>query len=250
MLVDSHAHIYKENYDDIKDVVMDSKKYGVKKIINCSDNIETAKEVIDISKRYESFLYSSIGIHPHNVNKYNKKDIIELEKLIIDNNIIAIGEIGLDYFYDKNKYKQKKLFKIQLKLAEKYKLPVIVHSRNSNKDVYKLLRKYKVKGIVHCFSGNCNEANNFIKLGFLIGVGGIITFKKNNLKAVIKNIGLEYIVLETDSPYLTPEPFRKYKNEPKYIAEVAKKIADIKNIKYEDIIEISFNNLCRIFDFK
>lgn len=249
MLIDSHVHIFNEYYNDIKNVIKNSKKSGIKKIINCSVNIETAKEIINLEKDNKGYLYSAIGIHPHYVKKYTYNDILALKKMLENEKVIAIGEIGLDYHYNKNKKKQKKLFKIQLTLAKKYKLPVIIHSRDSIIDVYKILKKYKLKGIIHCFSGNREEAIKFINIGFILGVGGIITFKKNSLKEVIKDIDLEYIVIETDSPYLTPEPYRKNINEPKYINEIVKKISVLKRTDINKVINNTYNNLCRIFDF-
>lgn len=250
MLTDTHAHIYNETYNNIEEILSNSINSNVTRIINCADSIETSLEVVALSKIYESVLYCAVGIHPHNVLNYNENDIIKIEEIAKNKNVIAIGEIGLDYYYGlENKEKQIKLFNLQLDLAQKLNLPVLIHSRAATEDTLKILRKYKVKGIIHCFVEEEKIAKEYIQLGFLLGIGGILTFKNSNLSEVIKKVDLEYIVLETDSPYLTPEPFRKYKNEPKYILEVAKCLANIKEIPLEEIAKITNQNLFKIFDF-
>ena len=164
---------------------------------------------------------------------------------------MAIGEIGLDYHYpDTNKEKQKYAFRRQLELAEKHNIPVIVHSRDAIQDTFDIMSEYNIKGVIHCFSGSVEMAKEFIKKGFLISVGGIITFKNaKNIIEVIKNIDLSYILLETDSPYLTPEPFRKEQNEPMYIPIIANKIADILNVSVELVSSKTTENAKRLFDF-
>ena len=156
----------------------------------------------------------------------------------------------MDYYYGKeNKDIQIKLFKEQLKIAEKYNLPVIIHSREATQDTISILKKYKVKGIIHCFSGSTETAKEYIKMGYLLGVNGIVTFKNSkNIKEVLKNIGLSSIVLETDCPFLTPEPFRKYKNEPKYVLTVAKFLSMFFDKDLQEIEKITTNNVLSIFD--
>lgn len=250
MLTDTHAHIYSDTYNNIEDIINNSKNAGINRIINCADNLKTSKEIIALSEIYEGVLYCAIGIHPHNVEEYSEKNIDKIESVLKHQNVIAIGEIGLDFYYLKtNKEKQIKLFKSQLDLAQKQKLPVIIHSRNATKETLNVLKEYKLKGIIHCFNEDIETAKEYIKMGYLLGIGGILTFKNSNLNEVIKKIDLEYIVLETDSPYLTPEPFRKYKNEPKYILEVARYLAKIKKLKFEKITKIINKNLNKIFDF-
>lgn len=250
MLTDTHAHVYGKIYDNIDEVISNSINSKVNRIINCAENIKTAKEIVALSEIYEGVLYCAVGIHPHNIEEFNDESIKEIEKLIKHKNVIAIGEIGLDFHYLKtNKEKQLKLFKSQLDLAQKYNLPVLIHSRKAAKETLNILKGYKLKGIIHCFNENTETAKEYIELGYLLGVGGILTFKNSDLDEVIKNIDLEYIVLETDSPYLTPEPFRKYKNEPQYVLEIAKYLAKIKNVRVQEIAEITNNSLNKIFDF-
>lgn len=248
MFIDSHAHLLNEFYDNVDDVIENAIKNGIKKIINCADNIETSKEVLELAEKYKN-IYPAIGIHPENAKEdINKLDILEL--LIKKNKAIAIGEIGLDYYYGKEtKNEQLEVFNKQLKLAEKYNMPVIIHSREATKDTLDTLKKYKVKGIMHCFSGSIETAKEYIKMGYKLGINGIVTFKNSkNIKEVVKTIGIKHFVLETDCPFLTPEPFRKYKNEPKYILEIAKYLSIFLDIDLKQIKKITTKNVTSIFD--
>ena len=249
MYVDSHAHVNFGMYENVDDVLKEASKCNVQNIVNCAEDLKTSYDVIDLHNKYVN-LYPAVGIHPQNVDSCTIDDIIELEKILCCEKVIALGEIGLDYYYSReNREKQILFFESQLKLAEKYNLPVIIHSRNATDDVLKILKKYSIKGVIHCFSGSIEIAREFIKLGYYLGVGGILTFKNSKLGEVIKNVPIEYILLETDSPFLTPEPYRKYKNEPKYIPVIAEKLALLKEIEVEDVMEITTDNASRIFDF-
>lgn len=245
-MIDSHAHILNEYYDNIYSLIIDLKEKNVINVINCADNINTSKEVIESYDKYDNFLLPAVGIHPQNVYNYN---INELEELIKNNKVYAIGEIGLDYYYDKeSKDDQIKLFNLQLGLAEKYKLPIIVHTRDSIQDCFDILKKHKLKGVIHCFSGSYEMAKEFIKIGYKLGIGGVLTFKNSKLYEVIEKISLKDILLETDSPYLSPEPYRGRKNNPYNIYYVAKKIAEIKNISIDEVINETTRNCREIFD--
>ena len=248
-MIDSHAHITSENYDNIDEIVEEIKNNGVIAVLNAADRIDTSYEVLELSKKYNNFLFPCIGIHPESVEEIDK--IGELENLIKNNKIYAIGEIGLDYYYTKeNKDKQIELFNKQLDLAEKYDLPIVVHTRESIQDVYDVLKKRKLKGVIHCFNGSYEMAKLFIKLGYKLGIGGVLTFKNSKLYELIEKIDLENILIETDSPYLSPEPFRGKKNIPSNVYYVAKKIAEIKEITVEKVIEITSKNSVQIFDIK
>ncbi len=246
-MIDSHAHILSENYDNIDELIPYFKKKGLKAIINAADNLETSYEVIELSIKYDNYLLPCVGIHPENVNEIDKLD--EIEEIIKNNKVCAIGEIGLDYYYTKdNKKEQIELFNKQLDLAEKYKLPIIVHTRDSIQDVYDLLKNRHLKGVIHCFNGSYEMAKLFIKLGYKLGIGGVLTFKNSKLYELIEKIDIENILIETDSPYLSPEPFRGKKNDPSNVYYVAKKIAEIKNENVEKIIEKTSENCSQIFD--
>lgn len=195
-------------------------------------------------------LYACIGYHPEVSNKIVEKDYETLEEMVKNNpKIVAIGEIGLDYYWNKdNKGKQREVFCKQLEIAEKLKLPVVIHSRDSINETYEILKKYKVSGVIHCFSGSLEMAKKFISLGFLLGIGGVVTFKNSKLFEVIEKLELTNIVLETDSPYLTPEPNRGKTNESSNIFYIAQKIAEIKNISLENVAKITTENAIRTFD--
>lgn len=249
MFVDTHAHINSRDCKNIDEVVASAKKNNVLKVVNCADDLNTSYEVVSLNKRY-NLLYPAVGIHPLNVDSIDTNTFFELEKIIRNDKVIAIGEIGLDYYYSKdNMLKQIEIFELQLKLASKYNLPVIIHSRNATDDMLKILKNYKLKGVIHCFSGSIEMAREFIKLGYFLGIGGVLTFKNSKLGEVIKNIPMEYILLETDSPFLTPEPYRKKVNEPKYIPVIAEKVAFYKNISVDEVMSITSLNASALFDF-
>lgn len=246
-MIDTHCHLYKSEYDDLDNLLNEIKKENISCILNGCDMVSN-NEVIDLSNKYD-FLYAAIGFHPSEVDKIPNDYLNYLEENI--DNVVAIGEIGLDYYWVKdNKEEQIKLFENQLKLAEKYNKPVIVHSRDSWNDTYNILSKYKVKGVIHAFSGSLEMANMFIKLGFKFGIGGVITFKNCNLKDVIKEIDIENILLETDSPYLSPEPVRGKKNSPLNLKYIAEYISNIKGIEFTQICQITSKNACKVFDLK
>ena len=250
MFIDVHCHLDSNYYNDIDKVINNAKKNNVNKLIYNGCNKKSNKEVIKLINKYDS-VYGAVGYHPTELDDVNEKDYELLESLLNNKKIVAIGEIGLDYHYpDTNKEKQKYAFRRQLELAEKHNIPVIVHSRDAIQDTFDIMSEYNIKGVIHCFSGSVEMAKEFIKKGFLISVGGIITFKNaKNIIEVIKNIDLSYILLETDSPYLTPEPFRKEQNEPMYIPIIANKIADILNVSVELVSSKTTENAKRLFDF-
>ena len=245
-MIDSHAHVFNEYYDNIYDLIDELKDKKIINVINCADNNKTAHEVVDSYIKYEGFLLPAVGIHPEYTDNY---DLNDLEELIKNNKVYAIGEIGLDYHYNnENKDEQKELFNKQLDLAEKYNLPVIIHIREAMQETFDMLKKRKLKGVIHCYSGSIEMAREFIKLGYKLGIGGVLTFKNSRLFEVIEKLDLKDILLETDSPYLSPEPFRGRKNNPSNVYYVAKKIAEIKNIKVDEVIEKTTSNCKELFD--
>lgn len=249
MLIDSHCHILSSEYEKPEDVIKDSKTSGVDKMIINGYDLKSSAEAVLLSNEY-NYVYASIGIGPENIDDVSDKDFIKLEELIKKGKVVAIGEIGLDYYWTKdNKEKQIYVFENMLALAKKYNLPVIVHCRQAIKDTYELLKKYKVTGILHCFSGSAESAKEFIKLGFLIGIGGVVTFKNaKEIKDVVIKIDLSNISLETDSPYLSPEPFRGKVNVPKNVIYVARKIAELKSVSLEEVLEVTSSNVTSKFD--
>ena len=249
MLIDSHCHLLSSEYDDVKKAINDAFKSGVDKIIVNGYDLKSSKEAVELSKEYEN-LYVAIGIGPENIDSITDEDIKSIKALVNNKKVVAIGEIGLDYYWTKeNKERQIYVFEEMLKIAKESNLPVIVHNRDATKDIYELLKEYNVKGIIHCFSGSVETAKEFIKLGFLIGIGGVVTFKNaKHLKEVVQNIPISSISLETDNPYLTPEPFRGKKNNPAYLTYIVKKIAELKNINEEEVRKVTSCNVISKFD--
>ena len=248
MLVDTHCHIFSEYYDDIDEVVMRARDAGVTMLIVNGIDRRTNEEVLELVKKYD-IVYGALGFQPEVAESVNDDDFSFIEKHINDDKIVAVGEIGLDYHYDVDIDKQKNVFKRQLEIAKKYNKPVIVHSRECIQDTYDILKVSSVKGIMHCYSGSVEMAREFCKIGFYLGIGGIVTFKNAvKLVDVIKDVGLEYIVLETDSPYLSPEPYRGKRNEPINVGVILQKICAVKGLDYKDASEITTGNVLRLFD--
>ena len=250
MMIDTHCHIFNEYYDDIDSLIKKIKDAGVKKIIVNGCDMKSNLEVLELVKKYD-IVYGAIGFHPTELVDYNDECIKWLEEHIMDDKVVAVGEIGLDYHYeDMNKELQQEVFKKQLEIASKYDKPVIVHSRDAIQDTYDMLKKYKIRGSVHAFSGSLEMAKEFIKLGFYVGIGGVCTYKNaKNIVDVIENISMEYILLETDSPYLAPIPHRGAQNTPAYIPIIAERVSEIKNVALSTVSKITSDNAQRLFDF-
>lgn len=249
MYIDTHCHLSMEDYLDIDKVIEENKNALVEKIVVSGCSRESIEEVMDLKDRYD-MVYVTIGYHPEYADTVTESDLDYLKSLLGEKKVVGIGEIGLDYHYTKeNKDKQIWLFEEQLKIADAFNLPVVIHSRDATMDTINTLKKYKVKGIIHCFSGSLETANIYISMGFLLGIGGVVTFKNSKLKDVVKEVPLESIVLETDSPYLAPVPFRGKINSSKYLEFIANFIADIKNISLEELAEITSKNASSLFDF-
>lgn len=247
-MVDTHCHVYNEEMTNYKEIIEECKKQDISLIINAVD-IKSSKEIISLSKEYDN-VYASIGLNYDSIDSFTEQDLETLEELIKNEKIVAIGEIGLDYYWTKeNKEKQIYYFKKQIELAKKYDLPVIVHARESVQDVYNIIKESNIrKGSMHCFSGSLEMAEEFIKIGFKIGIDGPITYE-NNKKGVeiVKNIGLEHILLETDSPYLSPIPNRGKQNSPLNLIYIAEKIAEVKQISVEEVIEVTTRNAKELY---
>ena len=249
MYIDTHCHLSREDYDDIDKVIEENKNANIDKIVVSGCSRESIEEVMDLKDRYD-MVYVTIGYHPEYADTVTESDLDYLKSLLGEKKVVGIGEICLDYHYTKeNKDKQIWLFEEQLKIADAFNLPVVIHSRDATMDTINILKKYKVKGIIHCFSGSLETANIYISMGFLLGIGGVVTFNNSKLKDVVKEVPLEFIVLETDSPYLTPVPYRGKVNSSKYLEYIAKFISDIKNISVEELAEITSKNASSLFDF-
>ncbi len=249
MFIDTHMHIG-DDFGVQPDLYVKNASDAQVEVLIASfcekDDIMLSTKFVE---KYKN-LYACIGYHPEVSNKIVEKDYETLEEMVKNNpKIVAIGEIGLDYYWNKdNKDKQREVFCRQLEIAEKLKVPVVIHSRDSINETYEILKKYKVSGVIHCFSGSVEMAKKFISIGFLLGIGGVVTFKNSKLFEVIEKLDLTNIVLETDSPYLTPEPNRGKTNESSNIPYIAQKIAEVKHIPLEDVAKITTENAIRTFD--
>lgn len=247
MFTDTHCHIYEEYYD-VDDIMKKINSSNVNRVINNACDFKTSLEVLDLSKRYSN-MYCAIGLHPEN----DLDEIDNVMALIIKNKdnpkMVAIGEIGLDYYYTKeNKKEQIEILCKQLELAEKLNLPVIIHSREATGDMLSILKKFNVKGVIHCFNGSVEVAKEYIKLGYKLGINGVITFKNCKLIDVIKTIGVDNVVFETDSPNLAPVPFRGEENNPTHVIDIVDFVSNNTGVSVEDLANISNKNIKYIFD--
>ena len=247
MFIDTHCHLSLDDYESIEQVVLENRRSGLEAIVISGCTKSTILESLNYSNYY-SDVYVTIGYHPSEASTIVEDDLYILEKQIQSNpKVVGIGEIGLDYYYGKEDKKlQLQLFEKQLQLAEKLHLPVIIHSRDATLDTINLLKKYSVSGIIHCFNGSLETAREYIKMGFLLGIGGVVTFKNNKLGEVVSQIPLEKIVLETGSPYLTPVPYRGKKNSSKYISYIASKVSECKHISVSDLSSVTTKNAKKI----
>ena len=249
MFIDTHCHLSIEDYDDIDQIIKDNREAGIEKIIISGCTKDSIIESIELSKKYED-VFLTIGYHPSEAESISIEDIMLLEEQLMEHNVVGIGEIGLDYHYGKDDIeKQKELFRTQLKIAEKYHLPVVIHSRDATNDTICILKEFpNVRGDIHCFSGSLETARIYLSMGYYLGVGGVVTFKNSNLYKVILELGIDRVLLETDSPYLTPKPYRGKKNSSKYIPYIAKYLADTLDISVEEVSKITLNNTYTLFD--
>ena len=250
MYVDTHCHIIKQYYNNIDEVLDNASKAGVEKILICGYDLASNIEVLELAKKYDT-VYAAIGFHPTDLDSF---DFSFLEEHINDDKVVALGEIGLDYHYDNDvdtKKRQIEVFKKQIELALEHNKPVIIHSRDSIMDTYNVVSSYSnLRGSLHCYSGSLEMAKLFVEKGFLLGVGGVVTFKNAKIvKDVVKNIDLKYLLLETDSPYLAPEPHRGEVNTSAYIPIIAEMVASIKEIDISDVATVTTGNAYRLFDF-
>lgn len=251
-MIDTHAHLFWKDFEaDLDQVIERAKENGINYIIVPSTDLKTAEKVIELANKYD-IIYGAVGVHPHDTKEWNKNLLPEFRKLTEHNKIIAIGEIGLDYYYDFSPREiQIEAFRSQLELAIELDLPVIVHNRESDKDIMEIISSYCGSGLkaqFHCFNGNTSDAIELVKLNHFISFTGNITFKKfDSLREVVSKIPLENILLETDSPFMTPVPFRGKRNEPANVKIVAEQIAAIHKISLEELIRITDFNAFKLF---
>jgi len=246
MLVDTHCHVGKRHYDAIEQIIKEMN--GIMIVSGYDD--ETNLEVLELIKKYEN-VYGTLGIHPNEVDKMTSDSYKTIRENITNPKIVGIGETGLDYYWNPElKDKQKEVFEEQIKMAKEYNKPIVVHSRDAAEDTYEMIEKYpEISYVLHCYGGSLDMAKKFIKYNVMFGIGGVVTFKNNvKLQDVVKEIDTKYLLLETDSPYLAPEPYRGKQNQPLYVSLVAEKVAEIKGITVEEVIKTTGKNACLKFD--
>lgn len=250
MIFDSHAHYDDERFDGIRDeLLFNMEAQNVCGIVHQAIDLESSKLAVEFTDKYPNF-YAAVGIHPSEVNGETVFNPADFLPLIENKKVVAIGEIGLDYYWDTTfKENQKKVLLSEIEFANENNLPVCFHDREAHADTLEILKIMKPKGVVHCFSGSAEMATEIIKLGMYIGVGGVLTFKNaKKLCEVVESVPIERILLETDAPYLAPEPFRSKTNRSEYIEYVARKISEIKKIEYFDVLKITTENSKKLFN--
>ena len=253
MLFDTHVHLNAEQFtEDLEEVLTRAKAAGVEKMVVVGFDRPTITRAIELVEQYD-YLYASVGWHPVDAIDMTDEDLVWLEKLAEHPKVVALGEMGLDYHWDKSpKEIQKEVFRKQIRLARRVKLPIIIHNRDAAKDIVDILSEEKaaeVGGIMHCFSSSPEVAKQCMEMNFHISLGGPVTFKNaKKPKAVAEIVPLDRLLIETDCPYLAPHPYRGKRNEPAYVKLVAEQIAEIKNISFEELAKITTDNANKLFD--
>ncbi|WP_461881816.1 TatD family hydrolase [Fusicatenibacter sp.] len=252
MIFETHAHYDDEKFDEDRDALLSSmKENGIGRIINVSANLESLENTRKLMEQYP-FIYGAFGLHPDEVGDLNEDVMERMRGLCRLEKAVAVGEIGLDYYWDKeNHEKQQYWFCRQIALAREEKLPMIIHSREAAADTLRVMKEEKseeIGGVIHCFSYSAEMAEEYLKMGFYLGIGGVVTFKNaKKIKEVVQMAPMERILLETDSPYLAPVPYRGKRNSSLYLPYVVREIAEIKGISEEEVIEMTEKNAVRLF---
>lgn len=252
MFFDTHAHLNAEQYnEDLKEVIDRALSEGVSNIVVVGFDRQTIEKAMELTEKYE-FIYASVGWHPVDAIDMTEEDLQWIEELSQHPKVVALGEMGLDYYWDKSpKDVQKEVFRKQIRLAKKVKLPIVIHNRDATADIVEILKEEgagEVGGIMHCFSGSPETAKECVAMNFYISLGGPVTFKNaKKPKAVADVIPLEKLLIETDCPYLAPHPFRGKRNEPSYVKLVAEQIAEIKGVSVEEVASVTTENAKKLF---
>lgn len=253
MFIDSHVHLDDPRFDQDRENIIESlKEDGIDMVINIGADKESSFSTLELAKKYDN-IYAVVGVHPHTASELEEEGLDWLRELAKEEKVVAIGEIGLDFYYDNSPREiQRKWFKAQLQLAKELDLPVVIHTRDAAKETYDILKEAaadgKLKVLMHCYSGSAEMAVDYAKLGFYIALGGAVTFKNARVpREVASVVPLENLMIETDCPYMTPEPFRGKRNEPKLVSLVAEKIAEIKGITVDELAKATADNARSFF---
>ena len=251
MIFDTHAHYDDEQFNEDRVELLNSmEEQGVGTIVNVSAAYNSCRKVIALAKEYP-FVYAAVGIHPDEVGSLNEETFAQMKELFKEEKVVAVGEIGLDYYWDNEPREvQKKWFIRQLELARELDLPVLIHSREAAADTMEIMKEHAkgLSGVIHCFSYSPEQAKEYVKMGFYLGIGGVVTFKNaKKLKEVVQEIPLEALVLETDSPYLAPVPHRGKRNNSQNLVYVAEEIAALKGVSYEEVVRQTTENAKKLY---
>jgi TatD DNase family protein len=252
-LIDTHTHLYLPEFDTDKDeVVSRAVDNGISKMLMPNIDIQSVDQMLSVENRFHNICYSMIGLHPTSVKEDYLSQLEKLESLASKHKFIAIGEIGIDLYWDKTFLKEQLIaFRRQIAFASDKGLAAVIHSRDAFPEIFSVLDEFNgksLKGVFHAFSGNIKDAERAIAMGFKLGIGGIVTFKNSGLDKIVKEIGPDNLILETDSPYLAPVPYRGKRNESSYICIINKKLAEIIGISEEEIASITYTNSIRLFN--
>lgn len=253
-IFDAHAHYDDEQFDEDRNLVIEElKKNNVIGVLNCGASLEGCVQSVNLADKYD-FFYAAVGIHPEHADKFGEDTVVELKKLAKNQKVKAIGEIGLDYYWEENPDRriQKEVFIRQMELAKELNLPVIIHDRDAHEDTLNIIKQFKgVTGEIHCFSGSVEFAKECLKLGYYIGFTGVITFKNaRKIIEVVKEVPIDRILLETDCPYMAPVPFRGKRNRSEYIRNMIEKVAEIKDIKPEEVSNWTISNVEKLLNIR
>lgn len=252
MIFDTHAHLDDPRFDEDRELVIEKlKREDIALVLNPGADMDSSKRSVELAKKYD-FIYASVGFHPHDVKDMKEEDLETLKQMAQEEKVLAIGEIGLDFYYDNSpRETQKEWFIKQIKLANELKLPIIIHSRDAAIETMDIIKEYKsdeIGCLLHCYSGSLEHALEYVKMGCYISIAGPVTFKNNKkTPEVVKALPLDRILIETDSPYMAPEPFRGRRNDPSLVKYVLKTIAKLKDVSEEEMEKITFENGKRFF---
>jgi TatD DNase family protein len=248
MICDSHCHLQDRRFKhEIEKIIRNAKESGVEKILVPGWDLRSSREAIEISQKFDN-VYAACGVHPHDAKFYDDSAENKIMDFTANKKVVGIGEIGLDYYRNLSpKNIQIEVFKRQLRIAEENNLPVVIHTRNSIEDTLEIVSKFNCKGVFHAYDGTKDFAMRIIEMGFYLGIGGVVTYRNSKISYAIKELPLDSVLVETDAPYLTPEPYRGKRNEPAYTTYVVKEIAKIQSEPFEKVAEITYKNTKELF---
>ena len=255
MLIDSHAHLDDKRFNSDRDMIIKNlKTNGIELVVNVGADLKSSKSTVELAKAHEN-IYAVVGVHPHSASELNKEAIETLKNYAKEDKVLAIGEIGLDFYYDNSpREDQRYAFKAQIELAKELDLPIVIHSREADQETFDTIEAAQdgnLKVLLHCYSGSAELAQEYLKLGCYISLAGPVTFKNARVpKEVAKVIPLDRLLVETDSPYLTPEPYRGKRNEPMFVKYVAEEIAELKGVSIEELSSATRENTKKFFGIK